>query len=64
MEKPHNGTAALLGSFAKETAMAAASLIVYAILPMIVVAISYRIARFLGKYAPAVWRLLSGGRSL
>lgn len=60
----NKGTAALLGSFAKETAMAAASLIVYAILPMIVVAISYRIAQFLGKYTPAVWRLLSGGRSL
>lgn len=43
---------------------AAASLTVYFLLPVIVVCLSYWSAKFLCRYIPAAWKLLSGGRRL
>lgn len=57
-------SARVLGMFAGETAMAAAAMVIYFMLPGIVVAVSYGAALFLGRYMPTVWKLLSGGRSL
>lgn len=57
-------SAVLLGSVLGESAMAAASMAVYILLPAAAVAVSYGAALFLGRFAPLVWKLLSGGRSL
>lgn len=57
-------SARVLGLFAGEAFMAAASMLLYFILPGIVVAVSYGAALFLGRYMPAVWKVLAGGRSM
>lgn len=60
----NKGSAMILRPGLGEKAMAAASLAVYFVLPVIVVTVSYMAALFLGKYMPWLWRILSGGRSL
>lgn len=57
-------SAAALGRVLGDSAMAAASLLVYFSLPAVAVAVSYGAALLLGRFAPPVWRLLSGGRNL
>lgn len=60
----NKGSAMILRQSLGEEALAAASLAVYFMLPVIVVAFSYGTALFLGKYMLWLWRILSGGRSL
>lgn len=60
----NKGSAMALGHVLGEYGMAAASVVLYLALPAVVVAVSYGAALILGRYLPAVWRLLSGGRSL
>lgn len=57
-------SALIFGNFLGETAMAAASMAVYLVLPALVVTVSYGAALILVRFAPPVWRILSGGRSL
>ena len=44
--------------------MAVLAVVWFLLLPAAVVASSYAAARILVRYAPAVWRIFSGGRSL
>lgn len=44
--------------------MCAMALGIYFLIPEAVVLISYWMAKFLGRFMPFVWRILSGGRSL
>lgn len=60
----NKASALILGKFLGETAMAAAAMGIYLLLPAVVVAVSYGAALLLGRFAPPVWRVLSGGRSL
>lgn len=47
-----------------EGILAVSSLVIYFLLPVIVVWLSYGSARLLCRFVPAVWKVLSGGRSL
>ena len=40
------------------------ALIVYFLLPAIAVMVSYILAKFLVRFLPGIWRVLSGGRKL
>ncbi len=46
------------------TTAAGISLVVYFLLPAIAVIASYILAKFLVRFLPGVWRVLSGGRKL
>ena len=56
--------ALVLGRVLDGTAMAVLAVVWFLLLPAAVVASSYAAARILVRYAPAVWRIFSGGRSL
>ncbi len=60
----NKGTALVAGSLAGTTSAAAIALIVYFMLPAIAVIVSYILAKFLVRFMPLVWRVLSGGRKL
>ena len=54
----------MLGRVLDGPAMAVLAVVWFLLLPAAVVASSYAAARILVRYAPAVWRIFSGGRSL
>ena len=56
--------ALVLGRVLDGTAMAVLAVVWFLLLPAAVVASSYAAARILVRYVPAVWQILSGGRSL
>lgn len=60
----NKGTAILTGGLAGTAAAAGIAVAVYFLLPGIAVAVSYIMAKFLVRFAPGVWRILSGGRKL
>lgn len=60
----NKGTALILVRALPERSLPLAALAVYLILPMLTVAAAYGVAQVLRRYAPAVWRILSGGRDL
>lgn len=60
----NKGTAVVTGILAGTTAGVAIALIVYFMLPAIAVIVSYILAKFLVRFMPLVWRVLSGGRKL
>ena len=60
----NKGAALVLGEILSEEAMCAAALWIYFAIPIVVIAVSYGLAKLLSKWTPAVWRLLSGGRNL
>ena len=60
----NKGGALVLGRVLDGRAMAVLAVAWFLLLPAAVVASSYAAARILVRYAPAVWRIFSGGRSL
>ncbi len=60
----NKGTAVVTRSFAGTTTAAGISLAVYFLLPAIAVIVSYILAKFLVRFLPEVWRVMSGGRKL
>lgn len=60
----NKGTAVVTGSLAGTTSAAATALIAYFLQPAIAVMVSYILAKFLVRFMPLVWRVLSGGRKL
>ena len=60
----NKGTAVVTRSLAGATTAAGISLVVYFLLPAIAVIASYILAKFLVRFLPGVWRVLSGGRKL
>lgn len=60
----NKGTAVMTRSLTGTTTAAGISLIVYFLLPAIAVIVSYILAKFLVRFLPGVWRVLSGGRKL
>lgn len=54
----------MLGHVLGRDGMAVLAVVWFLLLPAAVVASSYAAARILVRYAPAVWRIFSGGRSL
>ena len=60
----NKGTAVVTRSLAGTTTAAGISLVVYFLLPAIAVIASYILAKFLVRFLPGVWRVLSGGRKL
>lgn len=60
----NKGAAMACTRFVWEKNCSGAAVGIYFLLPGIVVAVSYCMARILVRWVPAVWRVLSGGRSL
>lgn len=60
----NKGAALLLHKFAPEYVCAAMSLLIYFLLPVIIVTVSYFAAGILVRHCPVIWRILSGGRRL
>ena len=60
----NKGTAVVMGSLAGTTGAVVIALTVYFMIPAIAVIVSYILARFLVRFLPGVWRVLSGGRKL
>ena len=60
----NKGTAIAAGSLAGTTTAAGVALIVYFMIPVIAVVVSYVLAKFLVRFLPGVWSILSGGRKL
>lgn len=60
----NKGTALAVRGRIGEAQSAAVSMLVFLFLPAAAILISYLIARLLIRYAPGIWHLLSGGRSL
>ena len=60
----NKATAMALIRFAPQELWPVASVTIYILLPAIIVACSYLAARFLMRFMPVLWRILSGGRSL
>ena len=60
----NKGTAVVTRNLTGTTTAAGISVIVYFLLPAIAVIVSYILAKFLVRFLPGVWRVLSGGRKL
>ena len=60
----NKGAALALDGVLSEEMMESAALGIYFLIPVVVVLVSYWMAKLLGHYMPLVWRVLSGGRSL
>ena len=60
----NKGTAVVTARVAGTSAAAGISLFVYFLLPAIAVIVSYILAKFLVRFMPGVWKVLSGGRKL
>lgn len=60
----NKGSAIVLARLASEEVRRTAAVAIYFMLPAIIIFVSYWIARFLARFMPTVWRILSGGRNL
>ena len=60
----NKGIAVAARQLAGSVSAAGIALIVYFLLPAIAVMVSYILAKFLVRFLPGVWRVLSGGRKL
>ena len=60
----NKGAALLTGHVSGTPAAAGIALFIYFLLPAIAVCASYVLAKFLVRFAPGLWRILSGGRKL
>ena len=60
----NKGAALLTGHVSGTPAAAGIALFIYFLLPAIAVCVSYVLAKFLVRFAPGLWRILSGGRKL
>lgn len=60
----NKGAALLTGHVSGTPAAAGIALFIYFLLPVIAVCVSYVLAKFLVRFAPGLWRILSGGRKL
>lgn len=60
----NKGAAILFRNLAPESVCRVGALLIYFVLPVIVTAVSYFMARLLVRYCPVLWRILSGGRKL
>ncbi|MBQ7796348.1 MAG: acyltransferase [Lachnospiraceae bacterium] len=60
----NKGSAMILADVLSEEMMCPAALGIYFAIPVVVVMVSYLMARILSHVAPPLWRILSGGRNL
>lgn len=60
----NKGAAMILGKYLSSEAMCRAALAIYFMIPVVVVMVSYLMARILVRYVPWLWQVLSGGRNL
>lgn len=60
----NKGVAMACVRYVAENVRSMAAVGIYFLMPGVVAAVSYFLARFLVRWMPAVWRVLSGGRSL